>query len=316
MVLICQNLLMAGKNKDYHKKLYRLVRILNRLETEGKVSPGELADEFNVSLRTAQRDLELIDMAEFPLVSMDKGNYSFMPGFSLKKLPLSAEEASLLAFMCEIGKAMGGDFEDSFKSLHAKVLLTGGISPLHAIMPVTPKEDCPTAVDIRAAVDECRKVEIHYSNGKTYRLSPLKIVYSEGFWYVLAQIEGRRQRSTFRLDRIKRADLLPGTFVPPKNLDKILKDKTSIWFGEKPKTTVLMRIAPEAARYFQAAVFFPEQKIKRVEKGGALIVESRVSHFMEVIPVILKWMPHITVLKPKSLRDEIRERVRAYGKII
>ena len=51
---------MTTKNRDYRKKLSRLVRILNRLETEGKVAPRQLAEEFNVSMRTAQRDLELI----------------------------------------------------------------------------------------------------------------------------------------------------------------------------------------------------------------------------------------------------------------
>src|ERR1035437_9732067 len=138
-MLNLSNVSMAGKNKDYHKKLYRLVRILNRLETEGKVAPVELADEFNVSMRTAQRDLELINMAEFPLVSMTKGSYTFMPGFSLKQLPMSSEEASLLAFLCEIAKSMGGSFEKSFRSLHSKVVLSSnGTSPFHAISAITP----------------------------------------------------------------------------------------------------------------------------------------------------------------------------------
>jgi len=86
---------MTTKNRDYQKKLSRLVRILNRLETEGKVTPRELAEEFNVTMRTAQRDLELINMAEFPLVSPEKGVYSFMPGFSLKSHPVQKRRETL-----------------------------------------------------------------------------------------------------------------------------------------------------------------------------------------------------------------------------
>lgn len=313
LAIICQNHSMAGKNKDYHKKLYRLVRILNRLETEGKVSPRELAGEFNVSMRTAQRDLELINMAEFPLVAMTKGSYSFMPGFSLKSLPMSGEEASMLAFLCEIAKSMGGSFEKSFRSLHSKVILTSnGGTPFHAISPITPKQDSPFMEDVRAAIEEGRKVEIRYFNGKTYRLRPLKIIYFDGFWYLFAQIDGRKYRAKFRIDQITGVELLNETFDPPRNLGKLLEQNTSIWFGSKRNIKVLLKISADVAPYFQAALYFPEQRIKRTEKEGSLVVEARASHFMEVIPIILKWMPHIRVVQPQRLKQEIKETVRQY----
>ena len=316
-MLNLSNVSMAGKNKDYHKKLYRLVRILNRLETEGKVSPRELADEFNVTMRTAQRDLELINMAEFPLVAMTKGSYTFMPGFSLKRLPMSSEEASLLAFMCDLAKSMGGDFSNSFKNLYSKIALTANReSPFHAISPITPKADIPFIEDVRKAVDESRKVEIRYSNGKTYRLQPLKLVYFDGFWYLFAHVEGRKYNQTFRLDRITAVELLGERFEPPQNIDDILEKKKSIWFGVKRNIKVRLKVSANVAPYFKAATYLPEQKIVRTEKDGGILLETRVSHFMEVQPMILKWMPHIRVLKPQELRKDIEEVVRTYLKVM
>ncbi len=306
---------MATKNRDYHKKLYRLVRILNRLETEGKVSPRELADEFNVNMRTAQRDLELINMAEFPLVSMTKGSYSFMPGFSLKRLPMSSEEASLLAFMCEVAKSMGGDFEKSFKNLYSKVALTANReSPFHAIMPSAPQTNSPFVNDLRAAIDEGRKVEIRYSNGKAYRLQPLKLVYFDGFWYLYSHVEVRKYNQTFRLDRITAVELLNEYFEPPKNIDTILEAKKSIWFGLKRNIDVLLRVGADVVPYFKAAAYLPDQRIVRTDKDGSILLATRVSHLMEVRPTILRWMPFIKVLKPRELRDEIKGVVRAYLK--
>jgi predicted DNA-binding transcriptional regulator YafY len=306
---------MATKNRDYHKKLYRLVRILNRLETEGKVSPRELADEFNVSMRTAQRDIELINMAEFPLVAMTKGIYTFMPGFSLKRLPMSSEEASLLAFMCDIAKSMGGDFEKSFKSLHSKVVLTANReSPFHAILPATPQADIPFTEELRTAIEESRKVEIRYSNGKGYRLRPLKIVYFDGFWYLFAHVEGRPYNQTFRFDRITAVELLNEHFEPPKNIDTILEAKKSIWFGLKRNINVLLKVGADVVPYFKAAAYLPEQRIVRTEKDGSILLATRVSHLMEVRPTIFRWMPFIKVLKPRELRDEVRKVVRAYLK--
>ena len=315
MSIICPIPLMAGKNRDYHKKLYRLVRILNRLETEGKVSPRELSDEFNVTMRTAQRDLELINMAEFPLVAMTKGSYTFMPGFSLKRLPMSSEEASLLAFMCDIAKSMGGDFENSFKSLHSKVIMTANQeSPFHAISPITPKANIPFIEDVKVAIEETRKVEIRYSNDKTYRLQPLKLVYFDGFWYLFAHVEGRKYNQTFRLDRITAVELLSERFEPPKNVDKLLDAKKSIWFGLKRNVKVLLKVSADVAPYFKAAAYLPEQKITRTEKDGSILLETRVSHFMEVQPTILKWIPHIRVIRPRELREDIDGAVRAYLK--
>lgn len=317
MAIICQDFLVAGRNKDYHKKLYRLVRILNRLETEREVSPRELAEEFNVSMRTAQRDLELINMAEFPLVSMNKGSYAFMPGFSLKRLPLSGEEASLLAFLCEVAESMGGGFKKSFKSLYSKVMLSsGGDSPFHAIFPVRGKQELPAMAGLGSAIEECRKVEIQYANGKSHRLRPLKLIQFEGFWYLFAQIDGKRHCAQFRLDRITSVEPLGETFKPPKNLGRKLAENRSIWFDEKRDKKVLLRISGDAAPYFRAALHFPGQRTKRTEKDGALVVETLVSHFMEVIPTILKWIPHITVVRPRRLKTEIRDAVREYVKAL
>jgi len=304
---------MTTKNRDYHKKLCRLVRILNMLETEGKVLPRQLAGEFNVSMRTAQRDLELLSMAEFPVVAMAKGSYSFMPGFSLKKLPLTEQEASLLAFLCEVSNTMGTDFAKSFKSLFSKVVLgSAGESPFQAIQPTTPRKECPAMAEVRAAIEEHDKIKIDYANGHSYRLRPLKLIYAEGFWYLFAEVDGKGHHPKFRLDRIDSVERLNESFDPPKDLGKILSQHTNIWFDAEHSIKVVLKISGEVAKYFKAANYFPRQKIRRAERDGSVVVETTVGHFMEVIPIIKRWIPHIKVIAPRSLKEEIKKSVRRY----
>ena len=90
---------MLPKDKNYDKKIFRIIRILNKLDSCGKVSTRLLAKEFNVNIRSIQRDLQLIITAGFPLVSDEenKGEYRFFEGFSLKKMMLSEEEINRLA---------------------------------------------------------------------------------------------------------------------------------------------------------------------------------------------------------------------------
>jgi predicted DNA-binding transcriptional regulator YafY len=314
---ICDNICVVAKNTDYSKKLFRFVRILNKLETAGKVSTRELADDFNVNIRTAQRSIELLNQAGYPLFSTSKGTYSFMPGFSLKQLPLSSEEASLLTFLCEVTQSMGGTFAKSFKSLSSKAVLgMNGPSPFHAIATVAAKKDYPAMGDVQAAVEECREIEILYANGKTHRLRPLKIIYSDGFWYLIATIEGKSEFRTFRLDRIKSVEPLGETFNPPKNFMRKLDQSTSIWSGSNTKhdIKVLLSVDADVAEYFESAAYFPHQKKLKARRDGSLLIETRIRHFMEVIPVIQRWIPHIVVVKPKALRDEIRQAVRDYAR--
>lgn len=70
----------AMKNHAYDKKFLRLVAILYRLGTIGRIRTPELACEFNVTLRTVQRDLNLIQQGGFPLVRTNAG-WQLVEGF-------------------------------------------------------------------------------------------------------------------------------------------------------------------------------------------------------------------------------------------
>lgn len=184
------------KTRDYDKRIFRLLSILNKLNDGGKVSCRELAGEFNVSLRTIQRDLEILDRAGFLLTSPEKGVWAFVEGFSLRKMKLTAEEASLLGFLGDISRSLGGKFEWSFQNILKKVLQQEYDSPFYAKMPqgIGIGKDAPFIQEIEEAVGESRKILLKYRHGgkvKTYKLRPLKIISYEGFWYLLAQAEGR-----------------------------------------------------------------------------------------------------------------------------
>jgi predicted DNA-binding transcriptional regulator YafY len=68
------------KNRSYDKKFLRLVVIIRHLGTDGYVTTPALAREFNVTIRTVQRDISLIEQGGFPLVRTSSG-WQFMEGF-------------------------------------------------------------------------------------------------------------------------------------------------------------------------------------------------------------------------------------------
>ncbi len=309
------------KNKDYDKKLFRFVKILNFLQDRKSVTTAQLAEEFNTSLRTAQRDIRRLGMAGFPIEESEteKGVYSFFEGYSLKSLPVSNEEASLLTFLCEIAKTMGTGFENAFKSIFAKVVMTNELdSPYHAIMPVCTVPNSPFSKDIETAIDETKKIKLAYKKDDketTFILYPLKMIFWDGLWYLWAQIEGKPYYPKFRFDKIVRVEILDEEFkAPPKNIQQMLTHSTNIWFGEKRNIRAVLKIDSDCAEFFTKKKFFPLQKIKKTQKDGSVILETMLCHHMEAIPVILRWLPHVRVIEPKELREQITEQVKKYFK--
>ena len=312
---------MSPKNKSYDKKIFRLVYILNKLDAGRKVSTRQLAEEFNVTLRTVQRDLELLNMTGFPLISLEKGAHSFLEGFSLKKVETTKEEASLLSFLHEIAKSLGESFEESFRGILHKVLAKGTESPFYVKVPKGVKLDreLPHVKELQLAIEECRKVDMDYltpEGEKSYRVDPLKIIYFDGFWYLLLRVDGENQTRKFRLERIKKLEVLDEYFVLPENLKTMLDQSVNIWFAEKRDKKVVLKVHKDAGHFFKQRVYFPLQKIKKENKNGSLTIETKVSHYMEVITTIFQWIPYVKVIEPKELKKEIRGIVKGYVKAL
>lgn len=309
------------KNKSYDKKTFRLISILNKLDSQRQVNTSILAKEFNVSVRTIQRDLELLNMTGFLLDSPAKGLYRFSEGFSLKKMKLTHEEASLLTVLFDMTKSLGNNFEESFRKILAKVFSQEYDSPFYIKMPASLKipKGYPFMKVLEEAIDSCQKIKVSYEGyGKEgeHLLRPLKIIFFDGFWYLLANPEDKPWLVKFRLEDIKEVKIVGGYFSPPANLKTILDESVNIFFSDKRDKKVVLRVDKEAARYFQKKAYFPLQKITKVNKDGSLKVETMVAHFMEVILVVLRWIPYVVVESPKELKEEVKQIVEGYLKKI
>ena len=313
---------MASKPKNYDKKIFRLLYALNKLDTGGKVSTRELCREFNVSQRTVQRDLELLNMAGFPLAALDnKGQHAFAEGFSLKKLMLSKEEASLLSFMLEVSKSLGRDFEESFGKLLKKVLSPEAEPMFYAKIPEGIKMDkqYPFMNDLKGAVKNRNKVEIHYvteDKDTIFIAHPFKVIFFDGFWYLLVRTDEDERIIRLRLECIKDLKLAKGYFKVPANLKTMLDESVNIWFSDQRNKKVILKVDKEAAKFFKAKKYLPLQKIIDSKKNGSLIVETMVAHDMEVLPTILLWIPYVRVIAPETLASDIKDIVTDYLKTL
>jgi len=311
-----------SKTENGDKKYYRVLNILNRLN-EGPVRIAGLCAEFNISERSIQRDIERINLTGFQLDTPSKGVYRFAPGVSLKTFNLNSEQLSVLVLMREMAAGLGGAITDAFDKVFARATKATAADSLFyaigakALNPLTRK----FYEEIVFALEHRKKIKMLYSSAKGAServVCPVKILTSESFFYLLAMPDNAADGVNFikyRVDRIKSLKVLPDEFTPPSRevVKKILGSATTIWGVNEGKTEkITLRAEGAAADFMLNKEILPRQKVSKPGPDGAVTVSATIHHHMEAVPLIMHWMPEITVLAPAALKADVKNRIDQY----
>ena len=303
---------MAYKH-DYDTILTRLTIILSRLNDGEALSVKALAEEFNVSDRTIQRDFNE-RLISFP-VYQDKKKWKMQDGFRLEK-STSVEEAVVLDIMEKLMEGAGRQFSRKANKLLSKIK-NESLNPIYAKLDME---------DIGDKLKEVQELEIAITNKKEikcdydfegYRkeldLKPLKIANYEGFWYLIALDSRNDILKKYYLKSIKNIQLSDETFKSTAKLDRLLDNSISVWFEQNIEPyRVVLNISAEVAKYFKRKPISKSQITESVYADGSMDVSVEITNDMEIIPFVKYWIPHIKVLEPESIKDAIAEDLKEY----
>ena len=73
-----------------------------------------------------------------------------------------------------------------------------------------------------------------------------------------------------------------------------------------------MKISSEVAGYFKRRKLIANQVIEKELEDGGLIVSAKVGHLKQVLPIVRYWIPHIRIISPETLQDEMEKEIRGY----
>ena len=104
---------------DYNKALTRLRIILQRLNDGEALGTKELAEEFNVSTRTIQRDFNERLISHYPIYQENK-KWKMQKGFRIEKIR-DIEDKIVLNILEKITDEIGGNFSHKAKKLLQKL---------------------------------------------------------------------------------------------------------------------------------------------------------------------------------------------------
>ena len=165
-------------------------------------------------------------------------------------------------------------------------------------------------------------VELDYpSKGtlKTRRVFPYKIVYIEYYWYLICYEENEKIKS-FRLSLIRSPHILDEVYKYNfENVNLRLKLAMNAYVDFKePINTVDILVSNHLVNHVEIASFFTAWRkteyITEIDKVKYRRFEVNTTNpnYNDIIPTILKYMPHMLVESHDELKEAIDERMKIY----
>ncbi|MCD2190761.1 helix-turn-helix transcriptional regulator [Actinomycetospora soli] len=215
----------------------RLLSVLLLLQTRGRMTARELADELEVSIRTIYRDMDSLAESGVPVYA-DRGpdgGYSLLEGWTTRLTGMSAEEADSLAL---------AGMPTAAAELGLGRVLAAAQLKVHAALPdelaersrriaerfhldapgwFREADQVPTLTGIADAVWNQRVVRVRYRRWGDEEvdrdLEPLGVVLKAGVWYLVAQPAGGGSPRTYRVARVLTFETLDTHFERPDDFD-------------------------------------------------------------------------------------------------
>jgi predicted DNA-binding transcriptional regulator YafY len=75
---------------------------------------------------------------------------------------------------------------------------------------------------------------------------------------------------------------------------------------------VIVEVSSSKAHYFKAKKHLASQKIIEEKKDGTIVLCFTITQLKEIEEMILKWIPHMRVVSPLSLRESIEKKLKKY----
>lgn len=298
---------------DYDKTIDRIVMILGMLHEDKRPTIQELSEEFNVAVRTIQRDI-YNRLHHFPIEKTEDGKLKFIDGFQLGYSQLEHyEEFLLLKLALSQFEKTDGTFQAVSKRLLKKMLR----SNMEHHFYIKPQEAEPLQLEhplikqLHEAIDKNIVITFTYKS-KPARVCPYKITSFDGIWYLFAKDTKDEKTRTFTIAKIMNLELTNERFKKPLSIDRVLDGVHSAWFEEGSRYEVEVKVEHNIAHFFTLRKQLSSQQILRTYEDGSLHVRFEISHDEDLDNLIKSWLPHIQVLKPTHFRKRIERELREY----
>ena len=291
-------------------KIERLYAITVYLLNHGRTSASELANYFEVSLRTIQRDIDSLCLAGIPIISAAgaAGGYEISDRFKIDQEFATSDDYSYILTALQ-GLISATDNQKAKHTLE-KIVHVSNPNDNGIILDfsVLREGDQITLQMLQTAVIEKRTVAFKYTNNnnetRIHSVEPIAVIYRWYAWYLLAYSKTKNDYRTYKLVRMSNLEITDQPFVKKhETADIILKntDKTD----SRQYIDVLIKCKEvsksRVIEYLNGTI------IEEFSNGDTLMKLTVVENEHFWIGTLLSLSDNVEVIAPEEVRKRLLE---------
>lgn len=306
----------------------------NRIKDDRFPNTRALSEQFGVSRKTAQRDIEFMrDRLGFPLRYVpDSRGFAYEDNtWELPGLWLNEDELVSLVLSYRLASAVpDASVKTALRTFLNDVIARHACADFN-IDEISEKISVKNIAYARPresvfhrmleALLRSRPLRIEYYSPHNNRSSvrdilPLHLLSYMGTWHIVAFCRVKNELRDFVLSRIR--SISPSdTPITVRASAAGVKDYIRRTFGilhGKETKKVCLRFAKDIAPWIAEQSWHPDQQVS-IDKDGRLCLTVPVADFREIKREILRYGAQVEVLSPKALRDEMKKEIEKMRKI-
>lgn len=300
-------------------KIYRLLSIINIMLNKELVTAKYLAEKHEVSIKTIQRDMETLNMADVPVFSKKgiNGGYGILDSYKFDTKLLSRQEINLLKSMLDSLSSVYSNksLESLWEKLESALITVANSEYAKVKVDITPwnkDEKLQEKINlISDAIEQSRILSIEYynSNGEclSREIEPYELVLRHGRWYMFSYCLQKKDIRTFKVNRISTMEITNRYFD--------LRDYKSIQRAESTRrdsVKKVLRFNKEA--YYRVVDIFNVDEVTEITEENVIVVTYlKIDSWL--ISMILSFGDDVKVIEPEILKENVKNKIKKMNKI-
>lgn len=287
--------------------LYRTIEILKELNAGKKLCVTNLATAYEVSNRTIRRDFELIKELFGDFISKEGECYQAYKKVLLEDV-LNATDLMTLA---NIVNLFGIIQKESLISEKTQALIEQSMSVYDfKSRPFENVKDREILKKLEHCIKFKKEIKIRYRTERAItqdRFQPYKILFLNENFYLVGINSSKDTVEYRRVTMIEEVEYTKKSFFIDKEVEKFFVNLQTPWasYGGR-EMLVRLRAEVSIRRYFMKKKYLPSQEIVHTFENGDIEILFRITNPREVEELIIKWLPRIHIIAPRSLQKMIK----------
>ncbi len=216
-------------NNNDTKRISRLTAIITQLQTKRLLTASELASKFSVSVRTIYRDIRALEDAGIPIYVEEGKGYRIMEHYRLPPVMFTENEANALitaeqlvlnnkdsSFIKDYSEAINKIKSVLIRNVKDKANLLSERTQFNQIKNIERTSSNLSALQFALTNFFLTRIEYTNEANKTTNriIEPFALLSTRANWLLVAWCLLRKEFRYFRLDRIRKLEVLSERFTP------------------------------------------------------------------------------------------------------